>query len=143
MNYVLPEDDHYQIELYSAKRKSLLTGLIVGFLLSLVLISSSALFLWLNKETVMEKTLDHIASHYMKELFSTFPDGYVSNNQHKILPILDAFTNAAAAKKVSEKEFKKIGKFLMLSLKDKKLTYEELTNILAKMENASKRGNNL
>ena len=66
----------------------------------------------------------------------------MSHNQHKILPILDKFANAAATKKVTDSEFKYIGKNIIAALKDKQLTYHEITDILTKMQTASKSGYN-
>ena len=66
----------------------------------------------------------------------------MSNKQHKILPNLDKFTNAADAKKVTGAEFKYIGKNIIAALKDKELTYHEITDILTKMETATKSGYN-
>ena len=97
-------------------------------------------FLWFNQDKIAEKALDYIVHNYMKELFAAFPDAYVSNNQHKILPILDEFTNATASREVSEAEFKEIGKSIIMALKDKELTYHEIDEILLKMKRASKKG---
>lgn len=114
--------------------------MLLGILLCVIAIFNFSLFLWLNQDTVAEKALDYIVNNYMKELFASFPDAYVSNNQHKILPILDEFTNAAASEKVSEAEFKEIGKSIIMALKDKELTYHEIDEILLKMKHASRKG---
>ena len=130
----------FQIELNEARRRSIFQGIALGLLLSIILLSCFGFILWLNQERIAEMALDYIIKSYMSDLFATFPDAYVSNNQHKIIPILDDFTNAAAAKKVTEDEFKEIGKTLILALKDRKLTYHEIDDILSLMKRASKRG---
>lgn len=132
----------FGIEKRQIRKKSLLQGLLLGVLLFILLISGFGFALWLNQEEVAELALDYLVSGYMQDLFATFPDAYVSKNQHKIMPILDEFTNAAAAKKVTEGEFKHIGKRLILALKDKRLTYHEITDILTQMKTASKSGYN-
>jgi hypothetical protein len=130
----------FQIEVKRVRKKTLTQGILVGVLISVLVVFSVGLFLWLNQDKIAEKALEYIVSSYMSELFSTFPDAYVSFNQHKIIPILDEFTNAAANKKVSESEFREIGRSLIRALKDKKLTYHEIDAILEKMKSASKRG---
>lgn len=130
----------FQIELKRVRKKTLTQGILLGVLICVLIVFSFGFFLWLHQDKIAEKALEYIVSSYMIELFSTFPDAYVSFNQHKIIPILDEFTNAAANKKVSEAEFREIGKSLIRALKDKKLTYHEIDAILAKMKRASKRG---
>ncbi len=131
----------FRIELHRVRKISLIQGMLLGILIFVFILIILGFFLWYHQDTIAEKALDYIVSSYMKDLFASFPDAYVSYNQHKILPILDEFTNAAAAQKVSEAEFKEIGKSLILALKDKELTYHEIDDILLKMKNAAKKGN--
>lgn len=130
----------FRIEFEQAKRKSLLYGMLLGVLLFCVIIAAFASILWLNQDVVAEKALDYVISGYMKDLFESFPDAYVSHNQQKILLILDKFTNAAAKKNVSEAEFKEIGKSIIFALRDKELTYHEIDKILSQMKRASNAG---
>ena len=131
-----------QIEKKQIKRRSLLTGIALGMLIFLLLLSGLALTAWTNQDKIAEAALEYLADNYLQDLFATFPDGYMSHNQHKVLPILDKFTNAAAAKKVTGAEFKYIGKNIIAALKDKELTYHEITDILTNMQTASKSGYN-
>lgn len=135
-------DKLIQIELNEAHRKGLRKGFILGAGLILFVIFSVSAILWINKELIAEEAMDFVINNYMRDIFATFPDAYMSNNQHKVLPILDEFTNAAAAKKVSQAEFKAIGKAIILALHDKQLTYHEIDHILSLMKKASKRGQN-
>jgi len=132
----------FQIEKKQIKRRSLLTGIALGMLIFLLLLSGLALTAWTNQDKIAEAALEYLADNYLQDLFATFPDGYMSHNQHKVLPILDKFTNAAAAKKVTGAEFKYIGKNIIAALKDKELTYHEITDILTNMQTASKSGYN-
>ena len=132
----------FQVEKKQIKRRSLLQGIALGMLIFLLLLSGLALTAWTNQDKIAEASLEYLADNYLQDLFATFPDGYVSHNQHKILPILDKFTNAAAAKKVTGSEFKYIGKRIIAALKDKELTYHEITDILTQMETAAKSGYN-
>lgn len=132
----------FQIEKKQIKRRSLLTGIALGMLIFLLLLSGIALTAWTNQDKIAEASLEYLADNYLQDLFATFPDGYMSHNQHKVLPILDKFTNAAAAKKVTGAEFKYIGKNIIAALKDKELTYHEITDILTNMQTASKSGYN-
>ncbi|TDI84433.1 MAG: hypothetical protein E2O79_03450 [Caldithrix sp.] len=132
----------FQIEKKQIKRRSLLTGIALGMLIFLLLLSGLALTAWTNQAKIAEAALEYLADNYLQDLFATFPDGYMSHNQHKVLPILDKFTNAAAAKKVTGAEFKYIGKNIIAALKDKELTYHEITDILTNMQTASKSGYN-
>jgi len=130
----------FNLELNKVRKKNILAGVFIGVLISILLILALGSVLWFNQDTVAEKALDYIISGYMKDLFESFPDAYVSNNQHKILPILDNFTNAAAKNFVSEAEFKEIGKSVVFALRDKELTYHEIDDILAQMKQASNAG---
>ena len=130
----------FKIELKQVRRRSILLGVFIGVLASILLLFSLGSIIWFNQDAVAEKALDYIISGYMKDLFESFPDAYVSNNQHKILPILDNFTNAAAKNFVSEAEFKEIGKSVVFALRDKELTYHEIDDILSKMKQASNAG---
>ena len=132
----------FQIEKKQIKRRSLLTGIALGMLIFLLLLSGLALTACTNQDKIAEAALEYLADNYLQDLFATFPDGYMSHNQHKVLPILDKFTNAAAAKKVTGAEFKYIGKNIIAALKDKELTYHEITDILTNMQTASKSGYN-
>ena len=133
----------YGIEKKQIKRRSRLQGILIGFLATWLLLGGLIFIGWLNQDNITEAALEYLVNNYMRELFESFPDAYVSNNQHKIMPILDNFTNSAAAKRVTPAEFKVIGKALINSLKDKKLTYEEITNVLNLMDKSCKRGFNL
>lgn len=133
----------FQIEKKQIKRRVLLQGIALGMLIFLLLLGGLVFTVWANQDKIAEASLQYLADNYLQDLFATFPDGYVSHNQHKILPILDKFTNAAAAKKVTGAEFKYIGKNIIAALKDKQMTYDELTDILTLMKRASKRGDNL
>ena len=132
----------FRIEKKQIKHRSLLQGIALGLLIFLLLLSGLALTAWANQDKIAEASLQYLADNYLQDLFATFPDGYVSHNQHKILPILDKFTNAAAAKKVTGSEFKYIGKRIIAAPKDKELTYHEITDILTQMETAAKSGYN-
>ena len=132
----------FQIEKKQIKRRSLLLGIALGMLVFLMLLGGLGIAAWANQDKIAESSLEYLADNYLQDLFATFPDGYVSHNQHKILPILDKFTNAAAAKKVTSAEFKYIGKNLIAALKDKELTYHEITDILTSMQTASSSGYN-
>ncbi len=132
----------FRIEKKQIKRRSLLQGIALGMLIFLLLLSGLAFTAWANQDKISEAALQYLADNYLQDLFATFPDGYMSHNQHKILPILDKFANAAAAKKVTGSEFKYIGKRIIAALKDKELTYHEITEILTKMQTASKSGYN-
>ena len=132
----------FRIEKKQIKRKGLLQGIALGMLIFLLLLGGFVFTAWANQDKIAEAALQYLADNYLQDLFATFPDAYVSHNQHKILPILDNFTNAAAAKKVTGGEFKYIGKNIIAALKDKQLTYHEITDILTQMQTASKRGYN-
>lgn len=135
-------DKLFRIEKKQIRRRSLFQGIFIGLLICLLLVCSFVFILWVNQDKIAEAALGYLADNYFQDLFASFPDAYVSFNQHKILPILDGFTNAAAAKRVTKDEFKYIGKNIILALKDKKLTYHEVTDILTQMETASRRGYN-
>jgi len=130
----------FRIELNQTRKKSLIVGVLLGFLLTVMLIIGLGSILWFNQDAVAEKALDYIISGYMNDLFESFPNAYVSYNQPRILLILDNFTNAAAKHYVSAAEFKEIGRSVIFALKDKELTYHEIDDILSKMKRASSAG---
>lgn len=130
----------FRIEVKDARKKSLLAGIFIGVLLIILIVISLVTFLWFNQEAVAERALDYVISGYMKDLFESFPDAYVSYNQQRILLVLDNFANAAAKHYVSDAEFKEIGKSVVFALRDKELTYHEIDDILAQMKEASNAG---
>lgn len=130
----------FRIELKDARKKSLIAGIFLGVLLSIFIVVGVVSLLWFNQDVVADKALDYIISGYMKDLFESFPDAYVSYNQQRILLVLDNFTNAAAKHYVSDAEFKEIGKSIVFALRDKELTYHEIDDILSQMKLASNDG---
>lgn len=130
----------FNLELNKVRKKNILAGVFIGVLISILLILALGSVLWFNQDVVAEKALAYIISGYMNDLFESFPNAYFSYNQHKILPILDNFTNAAAKHYVSDAEFKEIGKSVVFALRDKELTYHEIDDILSKMKQASNAG---
>jgi hypothetical protein len=132
----------YDVEMKFVRKRSLWTGIGIGLLLAVLLSVLLFIGIWTNKQFIAEKAMDYIFTTYVQDLFETFPDGYVSNNQHKILPVLDDFTNAASKHKVSNHEFKQLGQQLFQALNDRELTYHEIDAILARMKDAAKGGNN-
>lgn len=132
----------FNLELNKVRKKNILAGVFIGVLISILLILALGSVLWFNQDIVAEKALEYVVSGYLTELFESFPNAYVTYNQHKILPILDGFTNAAARHHVSNREFREIGKSVITALSDKKLTYHEIDAILSNMKAASGKGNN-
>ena len=66
----------------------------------------------------------------MEQIFASFPDAYFTNNKDRIMNVLDDFTNATEAHRVSKESYKRLGRMIMRDLRDKKLTYKELNGLV-------------
>ena len=105
------------------------------FLVTFCLKSLKSLnFAYLNRTKIVEKALYFAASNLLEEVFSSFPDAYLSNNRERVIKTLDDFTNASSANKISKEEFREIGSKTVRAIADRRLTYQEITEILDKMD---------
>ena len=127
-----------RIEGKEMKRLGLVQGFLGGLLACFLIVILTGAFVWKNPEMIAEKALDYVVSNYLQDLFKGFPSAYVSKRRNEIFIILDDFTNAAAANKISGRHFKRIGRSLLSALGDKKITWEELDNLLEQMKKAAR-----
>ncbi len=126
-----------ELEKKIAHKSGFWRGVLVGFAGIWALIFFILIFLVINKETLINQSADFVVSHVMEGIFQAFPDGYWTKNHDKIVPILDRFTNAAADHKISKAEYGRISRRILYALKDRRLTYQELENILDLLNEAS------
>jgi len=127
-----------RVEGNEMKRLGLIQGFLGGVLVCFLLLILAGAFIWKNPEIVAEKALDYVVSNYLQDLFKGFPDAYVSRHRNEIHIILDDFTNAAAANKISQRHYKSIGKSLLSAMSDKKITWHEMDGVLALLKKAAK-----
>ena len=118
------------IERRAAHRSGFWKGLLLGLGSFWLIAAIGIAILVVNKESLMNESANLVMGGIMKDVFESFPDGYWTYNQDKIIPILDRFTNAAADHKISRSNYRKISRAIMYSLKDRRLTYKELENLL-------------
>ncbi len=127
-----------KIEKRLAHRSGFWKGLLVGLGSFWLIAAIIILLLIVNKQSLLSESANLIMGNIMEDVFESFPDGYWTYNQDKIIPILDRFTNAAADHKISRSDYHKISRAIMYSLKDRRLTYKELENLLDLLNKASK-----
>ena len=111
-------------------KKGYKIGFLAGFasLISITLIASLVFLLF--GEPLKEKLLNDVISGTMEQIFASFPDAYFTNNKDRIMNVLDDFTNATDAHRVSKESYKRLGRMIMRDLRDKKLTYKELNGLV-------------
>ena len=127
-----------ELEKSAAKKSGFRFGLIVGIFIPILLASVLMITLIFSKSYIEKKAGEYIVSNVMNEVFTAFPDAYFTHNREKIITIFDDFTNAASNHKIGPGEFKLVGHQFLSALKDKRLTYEELDQILESMQNSAK-----
>lgn len=127
-----------ELEKSAAKKSGFKFGLVVGIFIPILLASITMITLIFSKSYIEKKVGEYIVSNVMNEVFTAFPDAYFTHNREKIIKIFDDFTNAASNHKIGSGEFKLVGHQFLSALKDKRLTYEELDQILTSMQNSVK-----
>jgi len=123
------------------KKMSYKTGLKVGFLggiisvffLIVLLLSIAFLF----RKPLQEKFLNTVVSSTAEQIFSSFPDGYYTHNRDRVMQALDDFANAAADHKLTKQDYTRIAQMVIQDLQDKRLTYQELTDLVNKISEIS------
>lgn len=118
--------------------KNFMNGFFLGLATSIILILGLLLILWINRGRIIEEALNYAFPALAEEIFKAMPDAYISVNIEKVITTFDAFTNAASDNAISRKDFKKFGKLLANVLKDKKITWHEMDDIINMMQNATK-----
>jgi len=121
------------IEVKYAQKRSFIRGFFSGLLLAGIISLIGGIYIWLNSDKIVNKALNFVTPEFMEDLFKAIPDAYVSRNKEKVLNTFDDFTNAVADGRVSKREFKSIGREIVIALKDRKFTYQEIDRILEKM----------
>ena len=127
-----------EIEKTAAKKSGFRQGLVVGIFIPVVLFSSIMIGLILSRSYVEKEIGEFVISTIVNEVFTAFPDAYFTNNREKVISIFDDFTNAASNHEISSAEFNRIGQLFLDTLRDKRLTYGELDQILESMKNSAK-----
>jgi hypothetical protein len=127
-----------EIEKSLAGRLGFWKGLLTGFLTVFLLFIGAVFVIWQNKERVVEYVAGHFFMDYAENLFAGFPDGYMTHNRERVLLVLDEFTNAMAAQRVSKDDFRAIFYEIMSDLRDQRLTYQELEALLQHFERAAR-----
>jgi hypothetical protein len=127
-----------EIEKSVAGRLGFWKGLLTGFLSVFLAFVVAVFIIWQNKERAVEFVAGHFFMDYAENLFSGFPDGYMTHNRERVILVLDEFTNAMAAQRVSKDDFRAIFYELMGDLRDQRLTYQELEALLQHFERAAR-----
>ena len=126
-----------ELETALARRKGFWQGMLVSLLLMASLAGTGALYVWTHPLQVLEWAAGYFLLDAAREVFASFPDAYMTLNRDHALAVLDEFTNAVAADKVSRAEFSQLGQTIFSALKDKQLTYQAVNGFLDIMHQAS------
>ena len=123
------------------KRMSFRAGVKVGFLggfisvlLLFVLLSSIA---FLFRKPLQKKFLNSVVSSTAEQIFTSFPDGYYTHNRERVMQALDDFANAAADHRLTKADYSRIAQMVIRDLQDKRLTYQELTDLVNQISEIS------
>jgi len=132
-----------EIERKAAYHSGLFRGILLGVGTIWLIAIMAVVIVVINKETFLNGAVNFVLGNVMEDVFQSFPDGYWTRNSKRIVPILDQFTNAASEHKISNSEYKKISRAVMYALKDRRLTYQEIENILKLLKDASINSTNM
>jgi|Deesub1362B_J571_1020462.scaffolds.fasta_scaffold08112_2 hypothetical protein len=124
-------------EKQKAHKAGFMKGLVVGFFIPVLLFSVLVISVLFARKELQQQVGEYVVSHYMEQIFSTFPDAYFTKNRERVIKILDDFTNAASVHRVSREEFARIGRKFFKSLQDRQLTWKEMDEILELMQKAA------
>jgi len=128
---------YVQLERQAAYKKGFVRGLVTGIFIPVLLVSILVITGIFLQRDIEEKVGEYLMGTVLTEVFSAFPDAYFTLNRERIIKILDDFTNAASKHKISNQEFRQIGRKFLDALKDRQLSYAELDAILALMKEAA------
>ncbi len=128
---------YIRAERKTAYKNGFVKGIIIGVLIPISLFSSLVIIAIFFQKDIEAKVGEYLMGTVLTEVFSAFPDGYFTHNRERIIKILDDFTNAASKHKISNSEFRQIGRKFLNALKDRQLSYAELDGILALMKEAA------
>ena len=126
-----------ELEKKLAWRKGFWRGLLVCLLVVSALTAAGGFYIWANRMQVLEWVVSNFLLDIAREVFASFPDAYMTLNRDHALEVLDEFTNAVAADKVTRTEFAELGRDIFAALRDKQLTYQEVNGFLERMHAAS------
>lgn len=126
-----------ELEKRLALRKGFWRGMLTGILIVALLLGASGLYVWTHQTQVLEWATNYFLLDVAQSVLAAFPDAYMTYNHEHVWQVLDEFTNAVAANKVSRDEFKSIGREVFAALRDKRLTYEEVGNIVEQLHQVS------
>ncbi|MDQ7054813.1 MAG: hypothetical protein Q9P14_18710 [candidate division KSB1 bacterium] len=127
-----------QIEKKMAFRSGLWRGIAIGFFIPILLLLMALSIAYAKREALMEWAMDRYVIRYAEDLFAGFPDAYMSYNRDRVFETLDNFTNAVADKKVDRHDFARIGKLVLSIIEDKRISYEEMEQLLTALNKAAK-----
>lgn len=135
------DEAHYKkllaMEARSARKGAFFKGVVVGALLMVSTFSGIAWYLWANRLQYAATASQYVASDFLWSIFRYFPDGYVTNNREKFVDTLDRFTNAASFGRITKEDFQALSAKVMEGIHDRKLTYQEIDDILQLMSEAA------
>jgi hypothetical protein len=126
-----------ELEKSLAGRRGFWKGLATGFLVIVLLLAGFGMLIWQNPTGVVEFVAGHFLMGYAENLFAGFPDAYMTYNRDRVLQVLDDFTNAMAAQRISREDFRAIFRQFLAALQDQRLTYQELEALLQHLEQAA------
>lgn len=126
-----------ELEKQIARRAGFWRGFWAGMLTFLLLAAGMAGALYTQRHAIVEWTINRYVVGFAEDLMAGFPEAYMTHNQDRVLQALDSFTNAVAAKRVSRQELQEIGRKVLAKIKDKRLSYKEMDDILRALESAA------
>lgn len=130
-------DTLLELERTLALRKGFWRGLLAAMLVIMIIIGASGVYVYTHQVQALEFVSQVFLQDVVEGIFRAFPDAYMTNRREFVLEVLDQFTNAVAADKVSRMEFSEIGRAIFAALRDRQLTYQEVDGVFEMMRQAS------
>ena len=126
-----------EIERNLAGRRGFWKGLMAGVAAIMLLAGVMGFIVWQNQAATLEFVAEHFLMDYAESIFAGFPDAYMTNNRERVIQTLDDFTNAMQYQRVSQDDFRDIARQIFAALKDRRLTYQEMDELLASLQKAA------
>lgn len=125
------------LERQLAFRRGFFGGLAAGIGVVIMTIGLVGFTLYVNRVEVGKWAVNNYVIGYVRDFFAGFPDAYMTHNGDRVYKIMDNFTNAVADGVVDGNHFEEITSLIFRAVEDKKVTYQEMEEILTALDRAS------
>lgn len=117
----------------TARRRGFLIGVLSGAALVCVVSGSLGYSLWMKWSDLSRLTRRPAVVDFMEDMFYTLPEEYARANRERTYRVLDGFTSAAIAEKISLERFAVVAAVVDSALMDRRISIDEFDRIVYRM----------